>query len=316
MTHLFVKIMPRTYRISVAGHVVSLNIDKKFESAFLKDYALFLTPANPQIHLEIEVSPGLLPIKDEDAKLELLGKRVNIAESYFSGSLDLASGGGQIKINPVGFLAGLGQFLRNAYSLLVIREDRGIVLHAAAILRKEEAYIFIGPSGAGKSTVAKLSADRAAILGDDLVIIKKVGVKDSPLIVHSSQKKNIVNTPVGAAFMRPAEAGAINGAPTVGSEQFMVFPTPNWGDRHSGKYQNRAYPINKMFKLIQDKRVYLEKFSPGVALAQIFTKPQAPLEGLFADEMLERFRELVSAVPFYGLHFLPEPSFWDVIEGV
>jgi len=96
--------------------------------------------------------------------------------------------------------------------------------------------------------------------------------------------------------------------------EFMVFPTPDWGDKQIGPRENKPYRINSMFRLIKDKMVYLEEFSPAHALADIFTIPHMEPELIPKDALLARFFELISAVPYYRLHFLPEPSFWDCIE--
>jgi len=96
--------------------------------------------------------------------------------------------------------------------------------------------------------------------------------------------------------------------------QFMVFPTPCWGDRQTGTRENRPYRINSMFKIIKDKKTYLERFSPAHAVADMFTIPHVPAEYIPKEKMLTTFSELISAVPYYGLHFLPEPSFWDCIR--
>ncbi len=96
--------------------------------------------------------------------------------------------------------------------------------------------------------------------------------------------------------------------------EFMVFPTPDWGDKQIGSRENKPYRINSMFRLIKDKMVYLEEFLPAHALADIFTIPHVETELIPKDALLARFLELISAVPYYRLHFLPEPSFWDCIE--
>ncbi len=98
------------------------------------------------------------------------------------------------------------------------------------------------------------------------------------------------------------------------NSEFKVFPVPNWGDRQIGSRQNKPYKINSMFKLIKDSRVYLERFSTAQALADIFTIPHAPIEYIPKDELLATFAELINSIPYYGLHFLPEPSFWKCIE--
>lgn len=61
-------------------------------------------------------------------------------------------------------------FLRILYSLALV-EARGLVVHAASLVRDGGAYLFCGPSGSGKTTVARLSAD-ATLLSDELSIVR------------------------------------------------------------------------------------------------------------------------------------------------
>jgi hypothetical protein len=96
--------------------------------------------------------------------------------------------------------------------------------------------------------------------------------------------------------------------------EFRVFPTPCWGDKQRGPRQNRPYCIGAIFKLIQDKKVFIEDFSLSYSLADIFTIPHIPAHSVPKDEVVARFLELITTVPYRGLHFLPEPSFWGCIE--
>lgn len=96
--------------------------------------------------------------------------------------------------------------------------------------------------------------------------------------------------------------------------EFKIFPTPCWGDKQIGPRRNTPYRINSMYKLIQDKSVYLESYSPARSLAEIFTIPHIPAEFIPQAKLLSTYSELISCVPYKGLHFLPDPSFWDCID--
>jgi hypothetical protein len=52
---------------------------------------------------------------------------------------------------------------------------QGIVLHGCGIIMDGQGYIFVGHSGAGKSTIAKMFVNRAKIICDDRVIVRKIG---------------------------------------------------------------------------------------------------------------------------------------------
>lgn len=261
-------------KIEVAKHIVELRIK---ESYLLNEvsinYSIFLSDGEPDIKVDLELSPDVPSVDSPLAKLELQRNFMGIVDDYLMGSVDLKHRYGWVKINPKNPLYPLGTFLRNMFTLLVCLQDEGVVLHAVGLLHNNEVYIFIGPSKAGKTTVAKLSPDKV-VLSDDMVVVKKF------------------------------------------QGEFMVFPTPCWGDMQTGISQNRPYGINSMFKIIKDKSVYLERLSPAYALADIFTVPHVPAEFIPEQKMLTTFSEIIFTVPYYGLHFLPEPSFWDCIEAV
>lgn len=267
--------MKKEVRIKVAEQVIGLKIDEGYRPSFIKviheAYKIFLTEDKPSLFIDIDLSNDAPPKYFPFSRLNFKDSIITIEDDCLLGSLDLTKRYGKIKLNPINPLYPLGTFLRNACTLLVVLEDKGIVLHAVGVLKDEEVYIFIGPSGAGKTTVANLSLDKV-ILSDDMVMIKKV------------------------------------------EGEFRVFPTPAWGDYQSGYRENRPYRINSMFKLIKDKTVYLEKFSPAYTLGDIFTIPHIPAEFIPFDKLLARFSEAISTIPYYGLHFLPEPSFWTCIE--
>ena len=70
------------------------------------------------------------------------------------------------------FLA-VESFLRVCFSMLAVQRG-GLLLHAAGIVKDEQAYVFAGPSGTGKSTIAGLSADRGRILSDEMIYVQGV----------------------------------------------------------------------------------------------------------------------------------------------
>lgn len=52
--------------------------------------------------------------------------------------------------------------------------NKGMLLHAAAVVKDGKAFLFFGAQGAGKSTIARLSRKYEA-LGDDIIAAKKTG---------------------------------------------------------------------------------------------------------------------------------------------
>jgi hypothetical protein len=150
----------------------------------------------------------------------------------------------------------------------------GVLFHAAGILREGAAYLFFGHSGSGKTTVARLSQNDV-VLNDDLVVL----------------------------------------LPSMGSAQdWFVYATPFWNPTQVKPNQTNG-PLVGMFRLVQDKQVYLEEISRGLALAEIITNvPVIPEDPARHGFLLQRGGTLLRKVPVQRLHFLPDSSFWDVIE--
>ncbi|MDP2941263.1 MAG: radical SAM protein [Candidatus Omnitrophota bacterium] len=55
----------------------------------------------------------------------------------------------------------------------LLAERSGCILHASGVNFKGKGFIFLGSSGAGKSTIAKMLADKAEVLCDESIIVRK-----------------------------------------------------------------------------------------------------------------------------------------------
>jgi len=73
--------------------------------------------------------------------------------------------------------------LMNLYSVFIVHEQWGLLIHSSCMREGNKAYLFSGQSGAGKSTVVELSYPRA-ILSDEATVVKITSsgtkVYDSP----------------------------------------------------------------------------------------------------------------------------------------
>jgi hypothetical protein len=133
--------------------------------------------------------------------------------------------------------------------------------------------VFFGHSGSGKTTVARLSSD-AVVLNDDLLLLM----------------------------------------PSEHRQGWTVYSTPFWNPTQVSPAGSLSAPLADMFRLVQDQTVYQEEMEPGQALAELVTSvPVIPADPTRLVSLLERGNRLVSSVPIFKLHFLPDASFWDVI---
>jgi hypothetical protein len=88
----------------------------------------------------------------------------------FSTAVDVSSGRGSIRYAS-GSPGSFSRALKNLAYYLVLAQG-GVVLHAAGVVKDQEAYIFFGPSGSGKSTVCRLSGGCAILSQECLGILK------------------------------------------------------------------------------------------------------------------------------------------------
>ena len=94
---------------------------------------------------------------------------------------------------------------------------------------------------------------------------------------------------------------------------WSVHATPFWNPTQVRPNQGAA-PLAGMFRLVQDKRVFLEKMSLGQAVAELVSNvPVISGDPARSSVLLERCLNLVYTALPYRLHFLPDDSFWNVI---
>jgi hypothetical protein len=74
-------------------------------------------------------------------------------------------------------------------------------------------------------------------------------------------------------------------------------------------------PLTALYRLIQDRRVFLEPLDPALALAEVVaSSPIVCADPDRAVALLDRAVQLTRVIPIHRLHFLPDDSFWRVID--
>ena len=96
--------------------------------------------------------------------------------------------------------------------------------------------------------------------------------------------------------------------------RWVVHATPFWNPTQV-RPTCRSVPLTAMFRLVQDKEVYLEEMGRGEMLAELVANvPVIPSDPIRSHKLLEVGRRLLRQVPIYRLHFRPDASFWRVVE--
>jgi hypothetical protein len=144
--------------------------DREVAAVIQARYAGFLTPDPPEWRIEIAARTARAAPAAGDVEVRRDGgpRRFTVKRADLVGTLDLAERRGCVALVP-GEVA-IESFLRIAYSLALV-DRRGLLTHAACLVRRDKAYLFCGPSGSGKTTVARLSRD-ATVLTDELPVVK------------------------------------------------------------------------------------------------------------------------------------------------
>lgn len=95
---------------------------------------------------------------------------------------------------------------------------------------------------------------------------------------------------------------------------WQAHGTPFWNPSQTQPSAQHA-PLAGLFHLVQDKSVRLKKMSKGQALAELIGNiPIIPLSAQRNLPLLHRLEALIDSTPIYHLHFLPDDSFWQIIQ--
>ncbi len=98
------------------------------------------------------------------------------------------------------------------------------------------------------------------------------------------------------------------------SNRWVAHATPFW-NHIDGQFVQASALINSLYRLVKDRKVFKVKLSKSYALAELLSNvPIIPLFPEMNNRLLERGLNIINSLPIYALHFLPDSSFWDVID--
>jgi hypothetical protein len=158
--------------IAIAGLRSAIVTREPRVATVIRDrYKGFLSTGAPDWRMAISARPsGALPVADDVVVRRDGGPaRFSVERHDFAGAVDLRHRSGTVTLSDANEFS-IDSFLRIAYSLALV-DVRGLLVHAASLVRRGRAYLFCGPSGSGKTTVARLSSD-ATLLSDELSIVR------------------------------------------------------------------------------------------------------------------------------------------------
>lgn len=154
-------------------------------------------------------------------------------------------------------------------------ERGGLLLHSAAVVNNEKAYIFFGPSGAGKSTISRLSAASGyAVLSDDMNALRV--------------------TSTGITVEQLPFAGDFG---------------------QTGNGIAGAYPLRTLCRLYKGSEPTLQTLRPATGVAELLgCVPFINRNPYHRDSLIERLQNLYAKIPVRALTFALDNRFWSLLR--
>lgn len=168
--------MMKTLDIGIADIPLRLECaDEPFLNDLLRErYEVFVLACSPQPHIRVVLHPKSTP----PTRVRMGTVNVRQAEGgwrfvYDTFVANVTADAKYAEVDCLRSAYAVDSFLRTIVAL-VLPQQGGVLIHASAVRYAERGYVFVGRSGAGKTTVARLLADRAEVLSDELVALRRM----------------------------------------------------------------------------------------------------------------------------------------------
>ena len=97
-------------------------------------------------------------------------------------------------------------------------------------------------------------------------------------------------------------------------DDWNVFPTPFWIP-HGIEAANAPVKLAGFYRLIQDDQINIQVLSTARALAEMLSCiPVLTMDECLYPELSSRCKRIINLIKIFELHFLPDESFWNLIE--
>ncbi|MGE5602116.1 MAG: hypothetical protein ACM30E_03640, partial [Nitrososphaerales archaeon] len=244
--------------------------------------------AEPDFVVEVHNEPA--PAGDEasldsilSAALRGKGRDYLLDGPRFYGMIQASQGAAVLHMRAAKPAREVEYFLRIALALFALERD-GLLVHGAALKRPARAdasggadlvFLFVGQSGSGKSTIAALS--RAAG--------RATALGDDLILLRQR------------------------------GEAWCAYGTPFWNfDTVARDDQLETGLVAGIYKLVQDRAVFMEPMSQAAATAELVANcPIVNDLPALLPILIDRCREIAGMITVRRLHFRKDDAFWDVI---
>ncbi len=176
--------------------------DRSLVQLLNQRYAGFVNPAAiPAFEFDVSVIAADSLDLDNDLRVSARSHQWVLERGDFRAEWDSRTRRGWIRqtVNPYA----VDSVLRIIHSLLLSTRG-GFLLHAASVVRRGRALLFVGPSGAGKTTMARLAPDDAILLTDEVSYVRYAGGQfvafGTPFSGELAQSGEAVSAPISAIY--------------------------------------------------------------------------------------------------------------------
>ena len=181
------------------------SVDAGFCELIRNRYGSFVSEhKHPSAQINVELFPESAYVADPDADLVVTYQpsRWTLRRGDFFAEWNSQTGSGTVRQLRSPYAT--DSLLRVLHSLILAREG-GFLLHAASIVMKGNAYIFVGVSGSGKTTLARLAPPGATLLSDEVSYVRKQGSEylayGTPFTGELGQNGDNICAPVRAVYL-------------------------------------------------------------------------------------------------------------------
>lgn len=267
------------FTLSLADLALTISTDAALSAALLKRYAAYLLPDRPTVDGS--------PTATFSVQIERAGQTPRATDE-----------------RPLIFRADGAYFTDPAYSghIDLTRQHARLTLDSA--MPVEDADYFI-------RTLYALRCFEAGGLLFHAAGLVRHG-RGYLFFGHSGSGKTTVSRLSPEALVLNDDLVAL--MPHAGQWHMHSTPFSN-PTQHASPVGPQAAIVHGAYRLIQDRRVYVQDLPPALAVAEIVaSSPIVCADPARTLDLLTRARQLHTAVPIRHLHFLPDNSFWTVVE--
>jgi hypothetical protein len=266
-------------RLNLADWIVTLDVrPARLAAQMAERYAAFACADGRAADLALRIihedDGASRPTTLLQATVTAKGEEYLLDAPAFYGMIGPFRGQAELRMRSAVPTREVEYFLRVALALFAWTRG-GLLMHSAAVVVNEAAFLFTGQSGSGKSTVVSLAraSGRLVALSDDLVLLRHL------------------------------------------NREWRAYGTPFWNlETQQRDGQTASGPVQAIYKLIQDREVFAEPMSTATAAAELLANcPVVNSQPALLPELLLRCREVAKAVKVQRLHFRKDDAFWEVI---